>query len=146
LKGDPIPATDHLALHCQPNTGMEFDASGAPIGITREGFRVDEDGISTNWIEFDGGDFAAACLMVASARTARKIHRVGVFNVGAAQDVGRSVGEEITATHDPIEPPEPPNPGHALLSGDFSSGLLDLLAPLVELHPFTDAALALRKA
>lgn len=142
MRGDLIPPADHLALHCQPGTGMEFDDSGAPIGITREAFRVDDDGISTNWIECDGGDFAAVCLLMASARRVRRRHQVGIFRVGGALQIATSISKKIEAIHDPIEPPDPrPNPGHALLRGDLDPDLLDLLATIVELRPFTDAAL-----
>ena len=65
-----------------------------------------------------------------------------MFQVSEALQVGVSVGKKMEAVHDPIEPPDPkPNPGHALLRGDLDDTLLDLLAPIVVLHPFTDAAL-----
>jgi hypothetical protein len=127
---------------------MEIDKFGNPIGITREAFRIDDDGISTNWIEFDGGDFAAACLLLASVRVVRQNHRVGVMNVGAAINLGKDVDRQIEAIHDPIEPPDPPNPGHALLSGVMVDDLkfLDSLALLVELKSFGAEATALSKS
>jgi hypothetical protein len=127
---------------------MEVDGSGIPVGITRDAFRVDDDGISTNWIEFNGGDLAAACLLLASVRVARKNHRVGVMNVGAALDLGKANRKVIKAIHDPIEPPDVPNPGHALLTGVAAgdSELLDQLALLVELESFSVAAIALSKS
>ena len=148
MKGDPIPPEDHLALHCQPLTGMEFDASGAPVGINRDAFRVDDDGISTNWIEFDGGTFATTCLLLASVRVARNGHRVGVMNVGAALEIGSDGGKVMAAIHDPIEPPEKPNPGHALLTGVAAGDVevLDQLALLVDLEPFGADAIALSKS
>jgi hypothetical protein len=127
---------------------MEFDASGAPVGIIRDAFHVDDDGISTNWIEFNNGDLAAACLLLASVRVARKSHRVGVMNVGAVIDVGKENHKVLSAIHDPTEPPEPPNPGHALLTGVVAGDteLLDQLALLVDLESFTVAAIALSKS
>jgi len=127
---------------------MEIDKFGNPVGITREAFRVHDDGISTNWIEFDGGDLAAACLLLASVRVVRQRHRVGVMNVGEAADLGKEVDKKIEAVHDPIEPPDLPNPGHALLKGiivdDFE--FLDQLALLVELKPFSAESIALSKS
>jgi hypothetical protein len=141
LKDDPIPSSDHLALHCQ-QTGMEVDASGVPIGITRDAFRIDDDGISTNWVEYNGGNVASACMLICATRRVRKSHRVGVFQVGEALQIGASADKQIEAVHDPIEPPDPkPNPGHALLRGDLDDTLLDLLTPIVVLHLFTGAAL-----
>ena len=127
---------------------MEFDPGGIPVGITSEAFRVDADGISTNWIEFDGGGFPAACLLLASVRVARKRHRVGVFNVGTALNLGKENHKVIEAIHDPIEPPDPPNPGHALLTGVNAGDteILDQLALVVNLEPFSADAIAQSKS
>jgi hypothetical protein len=126
---------------------MEFDASGTPAGITWEAFRVDDDGISTNWIEFDGGDLAEACLLLAAVRKTRRSHRVGVMNVGVVVDLGNATDRVVCAIHDPIEPPDPPNPGHALLTGMAAddADFLDQLALLVDLELFTADAIALSK-
>jgi hypothetical protein len=121
---------------------MEVDEEGYPVAVTSEAFRVDEDGISTNWVEFEGGGLEAACLLMAAVRTVRLSHRVGVFNVGEAIAVGQSARRTMRAIHDPIEDP-PPNPGHALLTGVLPSDtdLLDQLALLVSLEPFPIAAM-----
>jgi hypothetical protein len=145
LKGDVIPPEHSLALHCQPGPGkgIEVGEDGNPKSITRDAFRVDDDGISTNWIEFGGGDFAAACLLIAATRKVRKTHYLGVMNVGLALGVGTDFGKILSAVHDPIEPPEAlVNPGHALLVGVASddSELLDGLTLLVALNPVTDEA------
>jgi hypothetical protein len=95
LRGDRIPPSDHLALHCQ-QSGMEIDAGGVPVGITREALRVDEDGISTNWIEYDAGDFSTSCLILATVRRVRKNHRVGVIKVGEAIDLGHAQKKSLT--------------------------------------------------
>lgn len=142
MKGDPIPSAHHLGLHCQPSTGMEFDSAGAASGITREAFRIDEDGISSNWQEFDNGDFESMCSLLAKVRTVRKSHRVGLYKVGSAEAVGVANDRELAAVHDPIDE-EPKNPGHALLTGAQAQdeNLLDQLAILVELHPFPESCL-----
>jgi hypothetical protein len=75
LKGELIPPDDHLAIHCQPRHLLEVDEAGEPRGVNPGVFRVDDDGISTNWIEFQGDDFdaqfAEACLFLTSDRTVR---------------------------------------------------------------------------
>ena len=151
MRGDLIPSSDHLALHCPPRAfaGVEIDPTGVPVGITREAFQVDDDGISTNWIEFNGGNLASACMMLACVLTVRRTHRVGVMNVGAAIDLGQATNRLLQAVHDPIEPPDTrPNPGHALLQGVAAGDdeLLDFLAMLVQLKAFTPEAIAQSKA
>lgn len=136
-----------MALHCQ-KPGMEFDASGDPASINRDAFRVDDDGISINWIEFDGGDLAATCLLLATVRKVRKNHRVAVINVGSAEKLGNEANKTIAAIHDPIEQPEKPNPGHALLTGvgDNDNDLLDALTVLADINPFSAESIALSKS
>lgn len=148
MKGDPIPEEDSLALHCQPNTGMEIDEHGNPSGITREAFRVDDDGISTNWVEYEGGDLQSACFLLASVRVARKGHRVGIFKVKEAIDTGKEHGKVVAVIQDPIDDPDKPNPAHALVTGVIAADtdLLDHLALLVVLELFSDTAIAHSKS
>lgn len=149
MKGDEIPRTDNLALHCQPQSGIEVDESGAPVAITREAFRVDDDGISTNWIEFNGGTLEDACMIMAEVRNTRKRHGVARFNIGQAIDLAADMQKVIKALHDPIEPSEGrPNPAHALLVGIIAADeeLLDQLALLAEVSAFPEAAVARSKA
>jgi hypothetical protein len=114
VKGDRIPSTDNLALHCQP-TSIEVDALGTPSGVTEDAFRVDEDGISANWVEFSGG-IAQVCALFKTLRRVRKSHKVGTIAVADVEQVGRQYQKDLRAIHDPIEGP-PPNPGHALVVG-----------------------------
>ncbi|WP_420969319.1 hypothetical protein [Bradyrhizobium sp. B120] len=135
VKGDAIPITDNLALHCQP-TSIKVDATGAPSGVTADAFRVDADGISTNWIEFSGG-FAQVCALFRTLRTVRKTHIVGVLAVNDVEHVGRQYKNDMKAIHDPIDD-APPNPGHALIVGAKPSDelLLRALALLVSVRNF----------
>lgn len=130
MKGDRIPSSDHLALHCQP-TSIEVDANGLPSGIGTDALRVDTDGISTNWIEYCGGTFETVCALFGSFRTVRKSHMVGVVAVGEVERVGAH------AVHDPIEGP-PANPGHALIVGVEPNDhkMLRAIAVLFELRQF----------
>jgi hypothetical protein len=145
LKGDRIPAVDHLALHCQPQRGMEISKEGQPVAITREAFRVDDDGISTNWVEYNGEDLASACLMIAQARKVRPNHRVATFNVGEAMETGKAHGKTVVAVHDPIDNV---NPGHALLTGVAATdtALLDEIAMSAQIAEFPAAAITASRA
>ena len=142
MKGDVIPSADHLALHCQPSAFLERDASGNPTGLNTDAFRVDEDGISTNWLEYEGGDYQACflktCELLKRVRTVKKkSHRIGIMCVGQIEATGQAVGKAVQAVHDPLDAP-PPNPGHALVVGiqPDDRELLQALTLLVELRNF----------
>jgi hypothetical protein len=145
LKGEAIPPEHHLALHCQPAHLLERDENGQPSGVSWEVFRVDEDGISTNWIEFQGQKFdtgfAEACLLLTSTRTVRRSHMVGVLRVVDVLAAGKVGGKTANAIHDPREIPF--NPGHALITGIAADdrAVLDGLSAVTVLHPFTPAAI-----
>ncbi|MFZ2066002.1 MAG: hypothetical protein WAV27_08465 [Xanthobacteraceae bacterium] len=147
MKGDLIPRTDHVALHCQPKTGLEYNGVGIPVGITKDAFRADDDGISSNWVEYDGGNFATVCLCLASVRHARKSHGVATINVGELIDVALDGGKEASAIHDPIEL-QRPNPGHSLIVGLGAADheILDVLALTADVAPFTEDSIAQSKA
>jgi hypothetical protein len=146
LKGDPVPPEDHLAIHCQPSHLIERDEAGEPRGVSPDVFRVDEEGISSNWIEFEKGDgfeaqFSKACLLLTSGRTVRASHRAGVIVVAEIFAIGAAAKRELTAVHDPLE--QPPNPGHALITGlrPGDATLLHELSVLVELRQFAEEAI-----
>jgi hypothetical protein len=151
LKGDPIPPDDHLALHCQPAHLLEVDEAGEPKGVSPDVFRVDDDGISTNWIEYRAAEpvvqFAEACLLLMSARTIREKHRVGILVVRDVHAAGEGAGKSVRVIHDPIDLPSL-NPAHALIIGIASTDkvLLQELATVVELRRFTDEALQKSKS
>lgn len=128
MKGDRIPVTDHLALHCQP-TSIEVGADGKPSGIGTDALRVDADGVSTNWIEYYGGTFGTVCALFKTLRTVRKSHMVGVVPVKEVERIGAH------AIHDPLEGP-PPNPAHALIVGANDDKVLRALAVLFEVRQF----------
>jgi hypothetical protein len=151
LKGDPVPPEDHLAIHCQPSYLIERDEAGEPRGVSPDVFRVDEEGISSNWVEFEKGDgfdaqFSRACLLLALGRTVRASHRIGVLVVAEVMAVGAAANKAVAAIHDPLE--EPLNPGHALITGlrPNDKAMLHDLSVLVELRPFTDDAVQMVKA
>jgi hypothetical protein len=56
LKGEEIPTTDHVALHCRQRD-LEVGDDGEPSGLRIDAFRVDDDGISVNWLEYKPGSF-----------------------------------------------------------------------------------------
>jgi hypothetical protein len=98
LKGDAVPPDDHLAIHCQPSHLIERDEAGEPSGVSPDVFRVDEEGISSNWIEFEKGDgfdaqFSKACLLLTLGRTVRASHRMGVLVVAEVTAVGTAANK-----------------------------------------------------
>jgi hypothetical protein len=137
VKGDRVPSDCSLALHCQPSVFLERDRLGNLTGVNVDALRVDDDGISTNWIEYDGGNFESACLILADLRTVRSSHRVGVMSVKAIEEIGEQSDVALHAAHDPITLPEP-NPAHALIIGvtPKDSELLLALTTIVSLRPF----------
>jgi hypothetical protein len=92
---------------------------------------VDDDGISTNWIEYCGGTFETVCGLLKTIRKVRKNHMVGVVAVKEVESVGAH------AVHDPIDG-SPPNPGHALIVGakPDDDKMLRAIAILFELRQF----------
>jgi hypothetical protein len=150
LKGDPIPPDDHVALHCQPAYLLEVDETGEPTGVSSDVFRVDDDGISTNWLEFQDenleAQFATACLLLAMGRTVRATHRVGIIVVANVLAAGAAANKAVAVIHDPLE--IPPNPGHALITGLAvdDQKVFQGLAVVTELRVFTQEALRRSKA
>jgi hypothetical protein len=150
LKGEAIPRKDHVALHCQP-TDFEVDSSGNRGGLKPDAFRVDEDGISSNWVEFEAGSLAEGLQKVskllATLRCVRRSHKCGVMNVGEIQDTGLASGKTLGVIHDPVDQPMP-NPGHALIQGltQEDGELLQALTLLVDFYTFGTDALATSKA
>jgi hypothetical protein len=142
LKGDEIPAADHVALHCQPSD-LEFDSLGAPNGLKIDAFRIDEDedGISVNWIEYERGPFdqclARTCRLIASISDVKASHRCAVMNVGEIRQTGVIRQRELKVVHDPTDGP-PPNPAHSLICGVTAQDddLLHDLTLLADLRPF----------
>lgn len=137
MKGDRLPGESNLALHCQPNAFLERDSAGNPTGVSVDAFRVDEDGISTNWIEYQGGDFLSVCEILSGLRTVRKTHRVGIMRVSAIEEVGNDTNVPLRAEHDPVDTPKA-NPGHALIVGvaPTNDEVLLALTTVVELRAF----------
>jgi hypothetical protein len=150
LKGDPIPPHDHVALHCQPAYLLDVDETGEAIGVSSDVFRVDDDGISTNWLEFQDADFetqfATACLLLTMGRTVRARHRVGIIVVANVLAAGAAANKAVSVIHDPLE--IPPNPGHALITelAVDDQKVFQELAVVTELRVFTQEALRRSKA
>jgi hypothetical protein len=140
LKGELIPRTDHVALHCQPSD-FEVDPSGSLGGLKIDAFRVDEDGISVNWVQYISGTFEE-CIdrvtrLLASLRTVRRTHRCAIINVGEIHMVGENHEKSIQVVHDPLEGPRP-NPAHSLICGEATedSAVLYDLTLIADIRPF----------
>lgn len=141
MKGDVLPPDNHVGLHCAPRSFIDHDAGGRPVGVNIHAFRVDQDGISVDWLEFEGRDsieqFRLLCARIKLTRDVRPSHCIGIMQVGEIVDCG-TVDQPLTVVHDPIGPPKP-NLGHALIQGIMSKNdpvLLDL-STLVTVRPFT---------
>jgi hypothetical protein len=145
-----IPPTDHVALHCKP-TDFEVDPSGNRGGLKPDAFRVDGNGISSNWLEHETGSFAErlekVSKILATLRHVRAKHACGVLNVGNIQEAGAAAGKDIFVVHDPVELPKA-NPGHALIKGIVPGDnvVLQALTLLVEIYPFGAETVAISAA
>jgi hypothetical protein len=117
LKGDPLPDEDHVIRQCS-GTAVERDPeTQQPIGITKDAFDDDPDGVSVTWVEYfaksPDPERAAMEAIKATPRTVRPTHRFGKFSVGLIRAAGRDAGVPLAVEHDPI----PKNPGHSLIKG-----------------------------
>ncbi len=148
LKGEEIPTTDHVALHCQA-FDLEIGDDGNPSGLKIDAFRVDDDGISVNWLEYEPGSFddcfERTCRLLATLRTTRASHRCGILKVGEIKQTAAARSKAVKVVHDPLVEPQP-NPAHSLIIGCAPSDeVLQDFALLVDLRPFTKTALEISK-
>ena len=119
MKGDPLPAGDHVARHCRRND-LHY-AGSVPDGILECALVPDDDGLSVTWLEFfKGPNRQANMLGVRSAMTAvltpKPSNRLAVFNVGNIERAGKAhSGAGLQVVEDPYTDPAPGNPAHALV-------------------------------
>ncbi len=149
LKGEEIPTTDHVALHCRQRD-LEVGDDGEPSGLRIDAFRVDDDGISVNWLEYKPGSFEGCfervCMILASTLNLRPKDKCGVMKVEEIRQTATIRGKVVNIVHDPVEEPEP-NPAHSLIVGCVpDDALLQDFTLLVDLRPYTEVALATSKA
>lgn len=117
LRGDPLPDEDHVIRQCS-GTAIERDPETLQaIGITKDAFDDDPDGVSVTWVEYfakaPDQERAAMDAVKATPRTVRATHRFGKLNVGLIRAAGRDAGVPLAVEHDPI----PRNLGHSLIKG-----------------------------
>ena len=116
MKGDPLPASDHVLRHCRTGD-PKVEADGSLSGVFPSAFEPDADGISVTWIEFFEGSpveqLVAARVAMNCGRRLRESNRLAKLNVRAIRGLGKSVG----VFHDPIDEPEKENNGHSLITG-----------------------------
>jgi hypothetical protein len=149
LKGQEIPTTDHVALHCR-RRDLEVGDNGEPSGLRIDAFRVDDDGISVNWLEYEPGSFEDCLerirMILASTLDLRPKDKCGVMKVEEIKQTATIRSKAVNVVHDPIEEPEP-NPAHSLITGCApDDALLQDFTLLVDLRRYTDVALATSKA
>jgi len=123
------------------------DQEGHRGGLKADAFRVDDDGISSNWVEFDNGSIAQILMCLATLRHVRRTHCCGLLNVGQVEDIGEAFAKAVSAIHEPVEEPIP-NPGHALVKGvaPTDNALLEALTLIVTFREFGADALAASRA
>jgi hypothetical protein len=148
LKGDEIPTTDHVALHC-PRIALEWGEDGNPCGLKIDAFRVDDDGISVNWLEYERSSFdecfERTCRLFASALFLRDSHRCAIMKVDEIKQTAAARNKSVKIVHDPVDEPQP-NPAHALIIGCAPNDtLLQEFTLLVDLRRFSPAALEISK-
>lgn len=81
----------------------------------------ENDGLSTTWLEFFGGNRQQNVAEVRKhiGLKPKQRNRIAVLNVGKIENAGNSVG--LHAVEDPDDPPCPPgNPAHALIKEPVS--------------------------
>jgi hypothetical protein len=150
VKGDEIPRTDHVALHCPPSR-LDVGPDGQPNGLGVEAFRVDDSGISVNWVEYEPGPFEECfektCCLLAATRGIGPSHRCAIFKVDEIIQTAEASRRAVAAVHDPVDPPDPnPNPAHSLIKGCVPGDeLLDQFRLLAEVREFTLTALEIAK-
>lgn len=137
MKGDPLPATNHIARHCR-HKDLIF-TNGAPTGVTEAAFepKPDEtDGLSANWLEFFRGDRSHNVAEVRSVTklNVKRSHRIAILNVAA---VISSHGQiTLSVVEDPIADIAPQtNAAHVLIKEPAAlqdRSLRDVLAFLVQ--------------
>lgn len=144
MKGDDLPATDHVVRHIK-KIGIEEDgtANGAAFLL-----RPDEIGLSVNWLEAFDLDKANQLARVRRLfrLQVRKSHRFAELNIGA---VSEKVAEELRTlriAHDPLDPENgfEADPSHAEITGlppgdsDQAMMIGDMIATCVSaMHPVT---------
>lgn len=150
MKGDKIPLTDHVALHCR-RLDFEIQPDETYGGLKIDAFRVYDDGISGNWVEYDPGPFEECfektCCLFATLRGVGPSHRCAIFKVDEIIQTAEVHGRKIAVVHDPVEPPDPnPNLAHSLIKGCVSGDdLLNQIRLLAEVRHFTPTALEIAK-
>lgn len=145
MKGDNLPAGDHIVRYVKPSMIEENGAvNGADFRLRRD--RPDETGVSVNWLETFDPDKAHQLAEV------RRLYRLDVkkkgrfaeLNIGA---VRKKVSEElktIRIVHHPLDADNgyEEDPSHAEISGlppgdsDEAMMIGDLIAEcVIDMHP-----------
>jgi len=129
---------------------VNFPVTGRTGCPDNAAFHVDDDGISSNWVEFGARSFAEGLeevpKLLATLRCVRKSRSCGVLNMGEFKGTGEAAGKPLTVVDDPVEESRP-NPGHALAKGvaPADGEVLQALTLLANFHSFGADALSISK-
>jgi hypothetical protein len=148
MKGDVLPAADHIVRYVKPSMIQEDGtANGADFRLRPN--RPDETGVSVNWLEAFDGDKAHQLAEVRRLfrPTVRKTGRLAELNIGAVRE---KVVEELATlriVHDPLDAEDDfdADPSHAEMTGlppgdsPEADMIGDLIAEcVIDMHPATD--------
>lgn len=148
MRGDDLPATDHIVRYVKPSM---IEEDGAPNGseFRLRPNRPDETGLSVNWLEAFVGDKSD---QIAEVRrlyrlTVRKTGRFAELNIGSVQTRLAEELETLRIVHDPLDAEDDfdADPSHAEITGlppgdsPEADMIGDIIAECVlDMHPATD--------
>ena len=114
MKGDRLPAHEHVARHCRKND--LFWNGIVPERVLESAFEPDDDGVSTTWLEFFKGNHHQNLIEVRKAvcasLTPKSSNRLAILNVGNIE--ANAAAAKAHVIEDPIADPRG-NPAHALV-------------------------------
>lgn len=150
MKGDDLPAADHIVRYVKPSM-IEEDGTANGAEFRLRPHRPDETGVSVNWLEAFDPD------KVHQLTEVRRLFRLEVknrgrfaeLNVGAVREKVAEELETLRIVHDPLEPENEfeADPSHAEIAGlppgdsDQAMMIGDMIAEcVITMHPATEEA------
>ena len=145
MKGDDLPAADHIVRYIKPSMVQEDGAAnGADFRLRPD--RPDETGLSVNWLEAFDSDKESQLAEVRRLYrlTVRRTGRFAELNIGAVREKVAEELETLRIVHDPLDSESgfEADPSHAeftgLPPGDSDQAMMigDLIAEcVIDMHP-----------
>jgi hypothetical protein len=145
MKGDPIPDADHVVRYVKPTAIDDGNIDGSAFCLRSD--RLDEIGLSVNWLEWFSGKTLNEQLNEVRQLFRLKRSKNGFFvqlNVGQTRQAMAGELPELLFVEDPLpaQPPFKADPSHALVIGlpvgdsEFAELIGDMIADCVMgMHP-----------